>query len=174
MDSLTVFGALAVTAMLVFYALEPRSPVFVLAFALACLASSAYGFLQGRRWAFGHGGASPDGPGCSAGAACPERPVQVVPGAARAHLDHVAAAAAVRRRNRQRLAEVPHPPVVRIQVVGVDVGQQAEALVGGHGRVVGSPTYVAARISSGWASQISRRDSRPPWNSRSSARLASV
>ena len=52
MDPLTLFGALAVTAMLVFYALEPRSPVFVLAFAVACLASSAYGFLQGA-WPFG-------------------------------------------------------------------------------------------------------------------------
>jgi hypothetical protein len=47
MDTLTIFGALAVTAMLVFYALEARSAWFVLAFAGACLASSAYGFLQG-------------------------------------------------------------------------------------------------------------------------------
>lgn len=38
--------------MLVFYALEHRSPVFVLAFAGACLASSIYGFLQGA-WPFG-------------------------------------------------------------------------------------------------------------------------
>ncbi len=52
MDPLTAFGALAVTAMLVFYALESRSPAFVLAFAGACLASSAYGFLQGA-WPFG-------------------------------------------------------------------------------------------------------------------------
>ena len=52
MDGLTVFGTLAVTAMLVFYALEARSHVFVLAFAGACLASSAYGFLQGA-WPFG-------------------------------------------------------------------------------------------------------------------------
>ena len=52
MDPLTVFGALAVTAMLLFYALEERSPHFVLAFAAACLASSAYGFLQGA-WPFG-------------------------------------------------------------------------------------------------------------------------
>jgi hypothetical protein len=51
-DALTLFGALAVTAMLVFYALEPRSAWFVLAFAAACLASSAYGFLQGA-WPFG-------------------------------------------------------------------------------------------------------------------------
>lgn len=52
MDTLTAFGAVAVTAMLISYALEPRSPRFVLAFAAACLASSAYGFLQGA-WPFG-------------------------------------------------------------------------------------------------------------------------
>ena len=52
MDGLTAFGAAAVTAMLVFYALEWRSVWFVLAFAGACLASAAYGFLQGA-WPFG-------------------------------------------------------------------------------------------------------------------------
>jgi hypothetical protein len=52
MDLLTVFGALAVSAMLVLYALEARSAWFVLAFAGACLASSTYGFLQGA-WPFG-------------------------------------------------------------------------------------------------------------------------
>ena len=52
MDALTLFGALAVTAMLVFYAVEERSPLFVLLFAGACAASSAYGFLQGA-WPFG-------------------------------------------------------------------------------------------------------------------------
>ncbi len=52
MDPLTLFGALAVSAMLLFYALEARSATFVLAFAGACLASSAYGFLQGA-WPFG-------------------------------------------------------------------------------------------------------------------------
>ncbi|HZU12109.1 MAG TPA: hypothetical protein VFB58_04655 [Chloroflexota bacterium] len=52
MNLLTAYGALAVTAMLVFYTLESRSAVFVLAFAAACLASSAYGFLQGA-WPFG-------------------------------------------------------------------------------------------------------------------------
>lgn len=52
MDALTLFGAVAVSAMLVCYALESRSPWFVLAFAGACLASSAYGFLQGA-WPFG-------------------------------------------------------------------------------------------------------------------------
>lgn len=52
MDALTAYGVCAVTAMLVFYALEPRAPVFVLAFAGACLAASAYGFLSGA-WPFG-------------------------------------------------------------------------------------------------------------------------
>jgi len=52
MDLLTAFGALAVTAMMIFYALEGRSSAFILAFAGACLASSAYGFLQGA-WSFG-------------------------------------------------------------------------------------------------------------------------
>ena len=52
MDLLTAFGAVAVTAMVVFYALEDRSPGFVLAFAAACCAASAYGFLQGA-WPFG-------------------------------------------------------------------------------------------------------------------------
>ena len=52
MDALTAFGAVAVTAMLVTYALEARSRWLVLAFAGACLASSAYGFLQGA-WPFG-------------------------------------------------------------------------------------------------------------------------
>ncbi len=52
MDGLTGFGALAATLMLVFYALEDRHPAYVLAFAGACLASSAYGFLQGA-WPFG-------------------------------------------------------------------------------------------------------------------------
>ena len=52
MDALTAFGALSVAAMLVFYALEERSPWFVLAFAVACLTSSVYGFLQGA-WPFG-------------------------------------------------------------------------------------------------------------------------
>jgi hypothetical protein len=52
MDALTLFGLLAVTAMLVFYALEDRSPWFILAFAGACALASAYGFLQGA-WPFG-------------------------------------------------------------------------------------------------------------------------
>jgi hypothetical protein len=52
MNGLTMFGLAAVAAMLVFYAIEARSPVFVLAFAFACVAASAYGFLQGA-WPFG-------------------------------------------------------------------------------------------------------------------------
>jgi hypothetical protein len=52
MDNLTLFGLFAVTAMLVTYALEKRSPWFVLAFAGSCLLGSAYGFLQGA-WPFG-------------------------------------------------------------------------------------------------------------------------
>jgi len=52
MDPLTLFGLVAVTLMLVFYALEQRSPWFVLAFAGACVLGSAYGFLQGA-WPFG-------------------------------------------------------------------------------------------------------------------------
>jgi hypothetical protein len=50
--ALNLYGAAAVTAMLLFYALEARDRLFVLAFAAACLASSAYGFLQGA-WPFG-------------------------------------------------------------------------------------------------------------------------
>ena len=52
MDGLTLFGLLAVSAMLVFYALEDRSHWYVLAFAGACALASLYGFLQGA-WPFG-------------------------------------------------------------------------------------------------------------------------
>jgi hypothetical protein len=52
MDGLTLFGLFAVTAMLVSYALEDRSPWFILAFAVACALGSVYGFLQGA-WPFG-------------------------------------------------------------------------------------------------------------------------
>jgi hypothetical protein len=52
MDRLTLFGLFAVTAMLVFYALEARSRWFILAFAVACVLGSIYGFLQGA-WPFG-------------------------------------------------------------------------------------------------------------------------
>jgi uncharacterized damage-inducible protein DinB len=52
MTPLTIFGVVTLMAMLVFYALEARSPVFILLFAGACVGSSAYGFLQGA-WPFG-------------------------------------------------------------------------------------------------------------------------
>lgn len=52
MDALTLFGLLAVSLMLVFYALESRSTWYVLAFAGACVLASVYGFLQGA-WPFG-------------------------------------------------------------------------------------------------------------------------
>jgi len=52
LTALTAFGLFAVTAMLVCYALEDRSPWLVLAFSLSCALGSAYGFLQGA-WPFG-------------------------------------------------------------------------------------------------------------------------
>jgi hypothetical protein len=52
MDGLTAFGLAAVSAMLLFCALEDRSPSYVLAFAVACALASAYGFMQGA-WPFG-------------------------------------------------------------------------------------------------------------------------
>lgn len=52
MTLLSAFGLFAVSAMLITYAFEDRSPWFVLAFAFACALGSAYGFLQGA-WPFG-------------------------------------------------------------------------------------------------------------------------
>jgi len=52
MDALTTFGLVAVTAMLVAYAMEERSPHYILVFAVACGLGSIYGFLQGA-WPFG-------------------------------------------------------------------------------------------------------------------------
>ena len=52
MDFLNVFGLFAVTAMLIFYALEERSSWYILGFAVACALGSVYGFLQGA-WPFG-------------------------------------------------------------------------------------------------------------------------
>jgi hypothetical protein len=49
---LTVFGASALTFMMVMYALERRNRLFVLAFAGGCALSSSYGFLAGT-WPFG-------------------------------------------------------------------------------------------------------------------------
>jgi hypothetical protein len=52
MDALTLFGLAAVSAMLISYAFEDRSPLFILAFAASCVLASLYGFLQGA-WPFG-------------------------------------------------------------------------------------------------------------------------
>ncbi len=52
MNPLTLFGLVAVTLMLVTYALEAKSSWYILAFAGACTLGSAYGFLQGA-WPFG-------------------------------------------------------------------------------------------------------------------------
>jgi len=49
---LTAFGAVALTFMMLMYALERRGPGFVIAFACGCALSSAYGFLAGT-WPFG-------------------------------------------------------------------------------------------------------------------------
>jgi hypothetical protein len=49
---LTLYGACAVTFMMLMYALESRGPAFILAFACGCILSSAYGFLSGA-WPFG-------------------------------------------------------------------------------------------------------------------------
>ena len=50
-DALTAFGLVSVSAMLLFYALEDRSPWFVLAFALASWASALYAWSAGA-WPF--------------------------------------------------------------------------------------------------------------------------
>lgn len=68
MSPLTTFGALAVTVMLISYTLERRSSWWVLVFALACGASSLYGWLLrrmavwGGRSRLGGGGAPPLAP----------------------------------------------------------------------------------------------------------------
>ncbi len=50
--ALTLFGAIAVTVMMIAYALERRSVWWILVFACACAASSTYGWLVGT-WPFG-------------------------------------------------------------------------------------------------------------------------
>jgi len=51
-DWITLFGVAALTFMMVMYVLERRDHRFILAFALGCSLSSAYGFLAGA-WPFG-------------------------------------------------------------------------------------------------------------------------
>jgi len=50
--SITLYGVVALTFMMVMYALEARGRGFVLAFGLGCALSSVYGFLSGA-WPFG-------------------------------------------------------------------------------------------------------------------------
>lgn len=52
MSLINAFGLLAVSLMLLFYALESRSHWCRLAFSGACALGSVYGFLQGA-WPFG-------------------------------------------------------------------------------------------------------------------------
>jgi hypothetical protein len=52
LNTVTLFGACAVAVMLLAYALEQRAVWWVLVFALACAASSLYGWLAGT-WPFG-------------------------------------------------------------------------------------------------------------------------
>lgn len=52
MDALTLFGVAALSFMLLMYALEPRGRAFILAFAVGCALSSAYGFASSA-WPFG-------------------------------------------------------------------------------------------------------------------------
>lgn len=52
MTAFSWYGLIAITLMLVFYALESRSHWCILAFAWACVLGSIYGFLQGA-WPFG-------------------------------------------------------------------------------------------------------------------------
>ncbi len=48
----TAYGVLALSFMMLMYALERRGPMFVLGFAAGCLLSSLYGFVSGA-WPFG-------------------------------------------------------------------------------------------------------------------------
>jgi hypothetical protein len=49
---LTLYGVVALTFMMLMYALERRGRGFIFAFGCGCLLSSAYGFLAGT-WPFG-------------------------------------------------------------------------------------------------------------------------
>jgi hypothetical protein len=51
-DTLTLFGLVAVSLMLLFYAFEELSTWCIFGFAISCAMGSIYGFLQGA-WPFG-------------------------------------------------------------------------------------------------------------------------
>lgn len=50
--AVTIYGVIAVTFMMIMYALEGRHRRFVLGFAVGCVLSAVYGFLAGA-WPFG-------------------------------------------------------------------------------------------------------------------------
>ena len=51
LNPLTLFGLFSVIAMVICYALEERSPAFILAFAASCLLASIYGSgIAVNRW----------------------------------------------------------------------------------------------------------------------------
>lgn len=50
--AVTIYGVCALSFMMAMYALESRGREFILAFAVGCVLSSAYGFLSGA-WPFG-------------------------------------------------------------------------------------------------------------------------
>jgi hypothetical protein len=52
LNALSLFGLSATVLMLVCYALEDRSPWYVLGFAVACVRAGLYAFLQGA-WPLG-------------------------------------------------------------------------------------------------------------------------
>jgi hypothetical protein len=50
--AITIYGVCALSFMMAMYALERRSPWYILGFAAGCVLSSIYGFLSGA-WPFG-------------------------------------------------------------------------------------------------------------------------
>jgi hypothetical protein len=81
-SALTAFGLVAVAAMLIFYAVEDRSPWCILAFAAACVLGSVYGFLQGAR---ARAGRAPSTTVCRLRPYCPRQEDQHIFGG---HDDH--------------------------------------------------------------------------------------
>ena len=51
-DALTEFGVASLAIMLFCYAMERRSPWYTFGMAVACVAASVYGFMEGT-WPFG-------------------------------------------------------------------------------------------------------------------------
>lgn len=52
MNLVTIYGVIALTFMMLMYALESRGRRFIILFALGCVLSSVYGFASGA-WPFG-------------------------------------------------------------------------------------------------------------------------